>query len=184
MEGVTTQTEQLLKAWVPVGYRVLQETASRYDAFITSGDLAATVQEESGRSGGARSTWVGQLLELVAMQAARTGDAPLASLCVQSDLSVGDRYLRILAAAGDVVASGTDLDQRAAEDRLECYRRYAADLPEDGGRPRIPVRTARVRTSSSPSAPRRPKAPERPAPAVCPTCFMQLPATGICDNCG
>jgi hypothetical protein len=24
---------------------------------------------------------------------------------------------------------------------------------------------------------------ERPAP-VCPTCFMTLPATGICDTCG
>lgn len=181
---VTTQTEQLLKAWVPVGYRVLQETAARYDAFITSGDLAARVQEESGRSGGARPTWVGQLLELVAMQAARTGDAPLASLCVQSDLGVGDRYSRILAASGSSVASTADLEQRAAEDRLECYRRYATDLPEDGGRPRVPLRTPRARTSTSPAAPRRAKTPERPAPAVCPTCFMQLPATGICDTCG
>src|SRR5690606_24546780 len=101
----------------------------------------------SGRNGGSRPTWIGQLLELVAMQAARTGDAPLASLCVQSDLGVGDRYRKVLAAAGMQVGDDIDLDQRAAEDRLECYRRYAADLPDDGGRPRIPARTARIRAA-------------------------------------
>ncbi|GAA3802723.1 hypothetical protein [Nocardioides panacisoli] len=44
-----------------------------------------------------------------------------------------------------------------------------------------------ARRSTTPRAPRAPKAPARPAePAVkvCPTCFMALPATGICDNCG
>jgi len=181
---VTTQTEQLLKAWVPIGYRILRETAERYDGIITSSELAARVQSESGRDGGARATWIGQLLELVAMQAARTEDAPLASLCVQSDLSVGERYRRILSASG--VALGTsdeDLDERAATDRLECYRRYAADLPEDGGRPHIPARTPRTRSTSSVTRSTTRK-PDRPAPAVCPSCFMQLPATGTCDNCG
>lgn len=32
------------------------------------------------------------------------------------------------------------------------------------------------------AAPRKPVVPERDAP-VCPTCFMTLPATGVCDNC-
>ena len=30
---------------------------------------------------------------------------------------------------------------------------------------------------------RRPAAPERVA-AVCPTCFMEMPLTGVCPNCG
>ncbi len=39
------------------------------------------------------------------------------------------------------------------------------------------------------TAPRAPKAPAKPVKAepvvaVCPTCFMAIPATGICDNCG
>lgn len=181
---VTTQTEQLLKAWVPVGYRVLRETAGRYGAFVTSSDLAARVQADSGRSGGARPTWVGQLLELVAMQAVRTGDAPLASLCVQSDLTVGDRYRRVLAVSGVAVGAADDVELRAAQDRLECYRRYADDLPEDGGSPRPLARASRpTRSGSTRSTPAK-RAPERPAPAVCPTCFMQLPATGVCDTCG
>lgn len=179
---MTTQTEQLLKAWVPVGYRVLRETAEHYDTVITSTELAERVQSESGRDGGGRATWVGQLLELVAMQAARTGDAPLAALCVQSDLRVGDRYRRILAAAGVTVPADADLDQQAAEDRLECYRRYAIDLPDDGGRARYAVRGSRPRSSTPRKAAVRKV--ERPAPKVCPSCFMQLPATGICDSCG
>lgn len=178
---VTTQTEQLLKAWVPAGYRILRETAGRYGAFVTSSDLAARVQADSGRSGGARPTWVGQLLELVAMQAVRTGDAPLASLCVQSDLTVGDRYRRALAVSGAPMGAADDVERRAAEDRLECYRRYAGDLPEDGGSPRLLARAPRPGSTRSTAVKR---APERPAPAVCPTCFMQMPATGICDTCG
>lgn len=39
------------------------------------------------------------------------------------------------------------------------------------------------------AAPRAPKAPAKPVKAepvitVCPNCFMAIPATGICDNCG
>lgn len=180
---MTTQTEQHLKAWVPVGYRLLKETAHTYNAVVTSADLAARVQSVSGRSGGSRSNWVGQLLEIVAMQAARSDDAPLASLCVQSDGTVGDRYRKALLAAGDFEL--TDIEQRAAADRLECYRRYATDLPADGGAPRVVARAPRTTSSSGTTrAPAKPKAPERPAPKVCPTCFMQVPATGVCDNCG
>ncbi len=37
-----------------------------------------------------------------------------------------------------------------------------------------------------PAAPRKPKAEPKPEPvtAICPTCFMALPATGVCDSCG
>ncbi|MCB7137468.1 hypothetical protein [Cellulosimicrobium marinum] len=38
--------------------------------------------------------------------------------------------------------------------------------------------TPRTRTTT-----RRAQEPERPAP-VCPSCFMTLPATGVCDSCG
>jgi hypothetical protein len=42
-----------------------------------------------------------------------------------------------------------------------------------------PVRTARASTAAKPR--RTPKQEERVK--ICPTCFMALPATGICDNC-
>ncbi len=52
----------------------------------------------------------------------------------------------------------------------------------------VPVKAAAKRTTT-PRAPRaaKPKPePKRAEPVVkvCPTCFMALPATGICDNCG
>ncbi|WP_183095265.1 hypothetical protein [Nocardioides stalactiti] len=48
--------------------------------------------------------------------------------------------------------------------------------------PVVPPKPARVRTST-PKAPARPRKPE-PVINVCPRCFMALPATGVCDNCG
>jgi hypothetical protein len=42
-----------------------------------------------------------------------------------------------------------------------------------------PVRTARASTAAKP---RRTTKPEERV-KICPTCFMALPATGICDNC-
>jgi hypothetical protein len=62
----------------------------------------------------------------------------------------------------------------------------------DPSAPAAPARATRA--AKAPRVPKEPKAPratttrraaeeERPAP-VCPTCFMTLPATGICDTCG
>ncbi|UDY24579.1 hypothetical protein [Nocardioides sp. Kera G14] len=49
------------------------------------------------------------------------------------------------------------------------------------------LKSARQRVPGTPRA-ARPKAPSAPAQvekpvALCPTCWMQLPATGRCDNC-
>ncbi|TIC85909.1 hypothetical protein E8D34_12475 [Nocardioides sp. GY 10113] len=51
----------------------------------------------------------------------------------------------------------------------------------------VPVDTKPTRSPSGRTrTPKEPKAPAKPEPvvAVCPTCFMALPATGVCDNCG
>lgn len=44
--------------------------------------------------------------------------------------------------------------------------------------------TARKPAKRAPraAAPRRASEPEKPVP-VCPTCYMALPATGVCDSC-
>lgn len=50
----------------------------------------------------------------------------------------------------------------------------------------VPSGASRPRAPRAPRPPREPKAPPKPQPTVkvCPTCFMALPATGVCDNCG
>jgi hypothetical protein len=55
----------------------------------------------------------------------------------------------------------------------------------NGAAAETPARTlARTSARTTRTAPaRRASEPEEP-PAICPTCFMALPATGVCDSCG
>lgn len=169
--------------WTPAALDVLRETASRYGAVITTYDLADEVIRRSRvESPTSRRTWLGDLIEVTALAAERAGDPPLTSLCVQRDGSIGEAYIRIVAATtGDGVR---DVEQRAAEDRLRCYQALATDLPADGGtaRPARPRRTSSTRSASTTTKPAAPKPEPKPV-AVCPTCFTALPATGVCDYC-
>lgn len=54
--------------------------------------------------------------------------------------------------------------------------RVRADTSNAVSRPRT---TTSSRPRSEPAARKRVEVP----PAICPTCFMQLPASGRCDNC-
>lgn len=54
--------------------------------------------------------------------------------------------------------------------------------PETGRRTAPAARRSSASKASGSAAPRRAAAPEK-APEICPTCFMVLPATGICANC-
>ncbi|WP_098465232.1 hypothetical protein [Isoptericola jiangsuensis] len=92
-------------------------------------------------------------------------------------LAVAHRYATGRAAlpeemTGGKVAVGTLLSKRGFE--------------VSGGRSAAtaPARRAATRTPKAPAAPRTRKAaePEEP-PALCPTCYMALPATGVCDTC-
>jgi len=56
-----------------------------------------------------------------------------------------------------------------------------------------PASASRATPVRTPRAPRTPRATRSPAtrsparetpPAICPTCSMALPATGVCDDCG
>lgn len=74
----------------------------------------------------------------------------------------------------------------------EILRKHGFDVtePASAAAPRTRTTTARSTTARSTTArtpaartTRRPAAEERP-PVICPTCFTQLPATGVCDTCG
>lgn len=65
-------------------------------------------------------------------------------------------------------------------DAVEILRKRGFEVDE----PAVASRPSRPRSPvTRPPAVRRVAAPERPV-AMCPTCFMALPATGICDQCG
>ena len=164
-------------AWAEAARSVLLDVAVRYHAVVTYKELAAQVQYRTGiRTKQLMQHWIGDVLGRVSAECNRRGEPLLSSLCVNAEGGVGDGYgIAVHAASGQ--APG-DLDDHAASERLKCYRYFhAADLPKDGGVPALAPQLAASRERS-----RKAKQSARPIP-TCPTCFTELPATGICDYC-
>jgi hypothetical protein len=185
-------------AWAEAARPVLLAAAGRYRATVTYKQLATAVQESTGiTSSQPMHQWIGEVLERVTDDCQSRSEPLLSSLCVSMQGSVGEGY-------ADAVerARGTrplDSDDHAANERLDCYRHWQAEgLPRDGG---TPLRTAHFKTVRKASAPKpaprspaprkastRKSAPATEAPApkpipLCPTCFTQVPASGVCDYC-
>jgi hypothetical protein len=117
--------------------------------------------------------WSGKLLERVAQLAADGGEVPLTSLCVHQDGTIGVGYLR--APKSVDVDPSADVDELAAAHRLLCYRKYATDLPPNGGQPALTPQLAEARA--------RRLATSRPSAKLCPEHFMELSVTGVCSLC-
>lgn len=94
------------------------------------------------------------------------------------------------------VDSDAALEESTALARFACYRRFAVDVPVEAIAEADALARAKAETAQETAKPaarprraaaapreRKPKKPEEPQPQICPTCFMQLPASGICDNC-
>jgi hypothetical protein len=164
--GTPTSETVALEAWVRVAHDVLSRTAGTYHAVVREADFAEELQATSGiRTTRPYGRWLDKVLAPVARLCDHAGQPPLDSL---------------------VVSPYDDL--QAARRRLECYR-WAGSAPADGGEP-APLSVTRNRPARAMRTPREPKppAPKRVAKSdkpvtVCPSCFMALPATGICDNC-
>jgi hypothetical protein len=131
-DGARVQFADALAAWVPIAYDELLATARSYNAYVTYLELGERVQDLSGiRTRMLLTNWIGQLLEQVAARAKADGEPPLTSLCVRQDGTIGDGYARAPKSVVDM--PGEDIEDYAAQHRLLCYKRYAADLPADGG---------------------------------------------------
>ncbi|RPK75523.1 hypothetical protein EES45_24820 [Streptomyces sp. ADI97-07] len=166
--------------WAQEAYAVLIDAARTYHAVITYKELGEEVQQRSGiHTRSLLHNWIGSVLAKVVREAHRRGDPPLTALVVHKDDGmVGVGYKEVLEIAGQPPLQGVEERERhAAEARFTCYQRFGATLPPDGGRPALAPRyQAAVER-------RRSRAPE-PPPRVCAGCFVQLPATGVCDSCG
>lgn len=171
-------------AWAEAATEVLTDVASHYDGLITQADLAEQVQSLSGlRTRSPYRAWIGSVLGLVVAACRRAALPPLTSLVVHRP-------------GGD---PETDLGTLRA--RLSCYRRFAVDVPAEAiaqadalaraeaaaaeqsprrSTPRAPRAARAPRTTTTP---RRSPTREEAPPKICPTCFVQLPASGICDTC-
>ena len=162
--------------WAAAARPVLIETAVRYNRVITYGELGEEVQARTGiRTRMLLTNWIGRVLGHVALTSIESGDILLTALCVHQDGTVGAGYAEAVK-----MVEGVEPDDReihAARTRLVAYRRYATDMPADGGQPTLtPQETARRKAKASRQT------AEQPA-RLCPSCFTVLPASGRCDYC-
>lgn len=171
-------SEESRDEWAVAARPVLLEAAGRYRAVVTHKDLAAEVQQQSGiRTRQQPHYWIGDVLARVASDCASRDEPLLSSLCVNSAGSVGTGYAASVREALGVTPA--DGDDHAAAERLKCYQHFGAQgLPADGG---LPALTPKLRGTRDRT--RKAAAAAKPI-ATCPICFMAIPATGVCDNCG
>lgn len=164
--------------WVAAARPILVSVAQRYQATITYKELATDIQTAAGvKTRMLITNWIGGVLGQVADECHARGEPLLPSLCVHADGTIGDGYaVAVAQTAGDNIGEH-DIEMRAAEDRLRCYRHFGAMLPPDGGQPtltpQVLAKRERMKRQSAPS----------PSPRVCPNCWMVLPMSGRCNNC-
>ncbi|MCX5351245.1 hypothetical protein OG901_26405 [Streptomyces mirabilis] len=171
--------QEAREAWATAAYDVLVDVARRYHAVITYKELAEEIQVRTGiRTKALLHNWIGSVLGRVVREASGRGDPPLTALVVHSDDGmVGSGYKEVLEAACEPpIDDVLEREQHAAEARLACYRQFGAALPPDGG---VPALAPKYRAAME----RRLARTEKPV-QVCSKCFVQLPATGVCDSCG
>lgn len=178
-DGASPTAQGAREAWASEAYAVLVDVARTYHAVITYKELAEEIQHRTGvRTKALLHNWIGSVLGRVVREAHRRGDPPLTALVVRTDDGmVGDGYKEVLEVAGEPpVEDVSEREQHAAGARLDCYRRFGATLPPGGG---VPALAPRYQAAID----RRRARTEKPA-RVCGSCFVQLPATGVCDSCG
>lgn len=194
VEAATIGSESAHETWALAATQVLEQVASSYRGVIAIPELGSRIQERSRiRTRQPARQWLGDVLFRVTSDCLERRVPNLSSLCIDaSGLMPGwyaDTVLHLRGTALD------DPDRHAAEERLDCYREYAADLPADGGSPTLPPQPERVVRVARPSSggtrvAREPRVatPRKPAASdvvykICPNCFMALAANGTCDNC-
>lgn len=173
-DEVEVPLDEATAKWSVHARQALISTAGQYHGYITYDELAEVVQREAGIVTTLPThQWLGGVLVAVAEDCVTRGEPPLAALAVRKDETVGPAYRRSVARTGEPAPD--DLDDHAAEARLECYRYFGAAIPSGGGRAALTPKVSEAR---------RRAARLNPTPAaVCPTCFTQLPFTGRCDAC-
>ncbi|MDQ0769575.1 hypothetical protein QF031_002324 [Pseudarthrobacter defluvii] len=168
---------QDIEKWALAAVPVLQEVAGSYGGFITYKALATRVFEETKTSTRMLvPNFSSRLLNRVIRLCLKNNLPALTSLVVSAtDGTVGTGFDAVLRASGrEVPDTALERERIAAAERLECYKKFGADVPIDAKPQLTPKYEARVN-------PPKQEAP-RPKP-VCSVHGIQLPATGVCDDC-
>lgn len=178
-DGTAIAKQDAYEAWAHAAYPKLLTVATGYHRWITYGDLGDEVQNTTGiRTSLPVVFWIGGVLALVVAETHRRGDPPLTALVVHADdHMVGEGYKLALSIAGEApIEDVFAREDHAAEARLACYRRFSTEIPADGGTAALPPKLHAKRYGKQPAA----EIPIR----VCRNCRVELPVSGVCDDCG
>jgi len=169
------------EAWATQSTALLSTIAGRYQQLITHTDLAVKLQESTGLfTRTSPNSWMERVLAAAAAMNHEAGRPALTALVVhKTHGTVGEAYNEVLRLTGQgPIEDQVRREKHAAEARMECYRWAEAKMPDDGGHPALSPKFDMIVTRD------RKKARAEAVPDVCPTCFMAIPPTGICDSCG
>jgi hypothetical protein len=165
--------------WASAALGVLERVSTTYHATIQYGELAREVQGATAvRTNLLVQNWIGAVLGRVARTCHAQGLPHFTALVVhKDDGKVGEGYKEVLGLTGHgPISDEVERENHAAISRLGCYV-WAGSAPADGGRPALSPALSRARTWAA-----KQRLAAKPV-NVCPTCQMQLPATGVCDTC-
>lgn len=174
-DGELVEFSVALAAWSSVARATLEKAAKEYGSFVTYKELGEIVQDETGiKTTKLLHNWIGRLLRGVSDVQDGTGEPLLTSLVVRADQTIGAGFSDVIRSRDG--ADPEDIELVAAEERLACYRHFGASVPE-GAQPKLTPEVAAARSAAR-------LAEKMALPAkVCPSCYIQLPATGVCDSC-
>lgn len=167
-----------VEAWYLAAIRELKDVASTYGETITYGELKERLFDATGyRTRQPVHYWITPLLGSIQRRTHGSSLPPLTSLVVSSTTGeVGAGYI-----THGHLGEFSDAHERelaAAQDRLDCYRQFADDVPADA-KPQL-TRRYQARRDREQRTTRKSAAP---AAKICPSCGMAMPATGRCDDC-
>jgi hypothetical protein len=174
-DGAVIEWPDAQGAWAVVAREELIKAAGAYGSVVSYKELAAAVQEQTGiQTRSLVHNWIGGVLRAVTDAQAGKDEPLLTSLVVRADETIGVGFAEVAEERDG--AAPEDIEQRAAEERLACYRFFGATVP-DGAQPALTPKVKLARLAEHEA--RRAAEPVK----ICPTCFVRLPRTGQCDAC-
>lgn len=178
-DGSEVSYDDAVGAWRSAAVPYLQGVAGTYGGFVSYKEFGEAVQAAAGiRTRLLLHHWTTKVLNAISETPAVDGEPMLTALVVRQDQGMGAGYAKAAGLRYGEVPEDPEL--HAAKERLACYHRWGAELPSNGGEARFTPRVAAVRSGRLASGAARPDPPKRPA---CPTCFLSLPASMVCDAC-
>ena len=181
-------SDEAVRLWAAEAHEILLGVAAHYNKVIRAGELISRVQASTGVLTDIPATeWLPRVLHQIVHRCHATGEPPLTSLVINAlDGKVGVAYAEVLRLQGLTVTNALGRERQAAKARLDCYRAFAKDVPANAtpqlspALQRVVPPPARARAASRTVLP---VVPDKPLNRICPTCFLETPITGECQNC-